>query len=193
MYFTLTNEQVNLLENNTDPAVAAVAKKLKEAVEKGEFIPKSRLNEELEQKKTLSEKLNAIETAKKLEEEDKAIKNGEINKILKTREDELITTKAQLESEKKYADAYRAYHDATMKAVKEQLGDKWSDEFSNLSMDALSKLPGVMLPKLGVDNGMGGNPPAKPTLELQLEQAIKDGRPNVEIIALKRMIMEAKK
>jgi hypothetical protein len=151
--YTLTTEEVDLLTKNPDPKIAAVALKLKESEEKGEFIPRTRLQKELELKKSLEDKLKEIEDNKKKEEEEKAKKNGEFETLLKTRDEELAQNKIQLEEEKKMADNYRAYHRAVIEDVKKQLNDKWNDEFEKLSLDALLKLPGVTAPKVGVDVG----------------------------------------
>ena len=153
--YGLTQEEVDLLLKNPDPKIAAAALKLKELEEKGEFIPKSRLSSEIQDRKRLEDQLKtylekekAETEAKKKAEEDEAKKRGEFEKLLEAQKAETVRVQALVDAEKKDADAYRGYRKTAMEEAKKQLGPKWSPEFENLSIEALLKLPGIE--KIGV-------------------------------------------
>jgi integrase len=155
--FTLTQEEITLL--NSDPKFAAVALKLKEAEEKGEFVPKSRFNDELKLKKELETRLAEIEKVKKLEEEDKARKAGELDKLLEAEKKAFVELEAKFEAEKKEADLYRSYRVAALVEAKKQLKDNWLPEYESFSLESLGKLPGVTIQKVGIDTGKHPPPP----------------------------------
>ena len=184
--FTLTKEEVELLMKSSDPAVVAATKKLIEAEEKGEFIPKSRLQKELDANKAIATKLAEYESAQKLAEEEKAKKNGELDKILKLREDELSASKLALEAEKKEADQFRAFRKTAIEAVKKQMGEKWLPEYENFSIESLSKIAGQTVPIIGTINA-GGKPPETTSLEQKLAAAQKTGK-LVEVVALRNQL-----
>jgi hypothetical protein len=190
--YTLTNEEVELLLKNPDPKVAAAALKLKESEEKGEFIPKSRLNDVSTSKKELEIKLKAIEDARKKEEEEKAKADGKLGELLKAREDEVLKLKSDYNTAKADADAYHKYQASILEEAKKVMGDKWDDNFAKLPLDTVVKLAGVS----SKSPGMGGTPspgiPPLNDLEAQLEKAIKDNN-QLEVIKLKRLIAEKPK
>jgi outer membrane translocation and assembly module TamA len=151
--FTLTKEEVEKLSTSSDPAIAAVAQKLKKAEEDGEFVPKSRMAELNQAKKEMEAQLKIVEDAKKKAAEDEARKNGELDKLLAAEKLARETAEATLAAEKKEADQYRAYRKSAVEEVKKQMGDKWLPEFETFSLESLAKLPGATLPKIGVETG----------------------------------------
>lgn len=174
--FTLSKEEVEFLLTNPDSKIAAVAQKLKEAESRGEFIPKPRFQKELEERKALEDRLKAIEEKEKAAAEEKARKDGELDKILAQEREALAAEKAekealakQLEEEKSIADSFRAYRKTVVDAVKKQLGNKWLPEFENFSLESLQKIPGVTLPKIGVD----GSKPAIPEGEFYTKDQVE--------------------
>jgi hypothetical protein len=153
--YTLTNEEVELLLKNPDPKVAAAALKLKESEEKGEFIPKSRLNDVSKTKKELEDELKVIKDGQKKAEEEKAKADGKLGELLKAREDEVVKLKLDFETAKADADAYHKYQTSVIEEAKKVMGEKWDDNFAKLPLDTVVKLAGVSMKS----PGMGGTPP----------------------------------
>jgi hypothetical protein len=188
--FGLTEVETNALLNSTDAAVVAATKKLITAEEKGEFVPKSRMNDLSKEVKELTKKLADIDATSKAAEEEKAKQNGEIGKLLEKEKAEKATLTAQLEAEKKDADAHRAFKASTIEKYKTQLGDKWDDSYATLPLEALAKIAGDQIPLLGVV-GQRGQPVMKTDLESKLAEAIKANK-TLEVISLRRQIAEEK-
>lgn len=159
--FTLTKEEVEKLLASADPAIAAVAQKLKKAEEDGEFVPKSRLTDISKTKRELEDQLKAIEDAKKKAAEDEARKNGELDKVLLAEKSAREAAEKKLAEESKDAEAYRGYRKSAVETVKKQMGDKWLPEFETFSLESLAKLPGAALPKVGVDTTQVTMPESK--------------------------------
>jgi hypothetical protein len=188
----LSDVEVKALESSTDPAVVAATKKLKEVVESGEFIPKSRLNDEIKQAKDLQKKLALIEDAQKKADEEKARQNGELDKLLKTRETELATVTQLLETEKKDAEAYRKLRTSALETYKKQMGDTWDDSMALLPLETLAKLSGSTVTPLGVFAPAGKPPEVKPErkqLEEKLVAAQKAGK-LTEVVALRNQLTQ---
>jgi len=158
--FNLTDAEVTALMNSTDPIVAAAAKKLKEAKEKGDFIPKSRLDQEIEKAQEATKKLTEIEEARKKKEQDEALKNGEFQKLLEAEQAAHKADLEKLEQEKKTADQMRAYHKTVLEAAKAKLTKegKWLPEYETFSLESLVKVSEIPNPIIKTADG-GGKPP----------------------------------
>lgn len=167
--FTLAKEVVESLLKHSDPAVVAATKNLLAAEESGEFVPKSRLSEVSKAKKELEDKLKKFEDEQKKAEEEKARASGELDKLLQAEKKARTEAETRLAEESKLAEQYRAYHKSSVDAVKKQLGDKWLPEFETFSLESLAKLPGVELPKLGVNTAAPALPADKYFTREQIE------------------------
>ena len=87
--------------------------------------------------------------AKRKEEEDKLKQQGELQKLLDAKEIEVIQLKTK-------ADAFEELRTTEIDEAKKALGDKWLDEYANLSLIALRKtvqLFAVNKKVPGVDDG----------------------------------------
>jgi hypothetical protein len=187
--FTLTEVETNDLLNSTDPKAAAVALKLKAAEEKGEFVPKSRMTDLTKEVKDLTKKLADIDATTKAAEDAKLKAEGDTTKLLEREMAEKETLKAQLEAEKKDADAHRAFRASAVEQIKTKMGDNWRESYASLPLEDLAAMAETEVPLLKVVT-TGGRPPVTPTLETKLEAAQKAGN-QLEVISLKRQIAEA--
>ena len=101
--------------------------------------------------------------AKRKEEEDKLKQKGELQKLLDNKDIELSEKDKTLEDLKTKADAFEQLRTAEIDEAKKSLGDKWLDEYANLSLPALRKTVTALKAQLikipGTDNGGGGDPP----------------------------------
>ncbi len=186
--FTLTEQETNALLNSTDPAVAPIAKKLVAAEEKGEFVPKSRMNDLSKEVKELTKKLGDIDAAARAAEDEKARKSGELDKLLEKEKAEKETLKAQLEAEKKDADAHRAFRASAIEQIKTKMGDNWRESYASLPLEDLSAMANAEIPLLKVVT-TGARATGAPNLEDKLAAAVKAGN-QLEVISLKRQIVE---
>lgn len=192
--YTLPKEEVDLLINNPDPKVAAAALKLKQSEEKGEFVPRSRVNDLTQEKTALETKLKEIEDERKKAEEDKLRQSGEIGKLLDAEKASKLALQKQFDEEKKIADAHRAYRQSVVESVKAKLGDKWLPEYDSFSLESLSKIAEANNMKIGVDSSIPQSPlPDNPWSKksLNLAKQIEIRRTNPELA--KKMEMEAER
>ena len=91
--------------------------------------------------------------AKRKEEEDKLKQQGELQKLLDAKELELTQLKTK-------ADAFEELRTTEIDEAKKALGDKWLDEYANLSLTALRKTVQLFQAKSKVattDNGEVGD------------------------------------
>lgn len=108
---------------------------------------------EKENKDLISQRDKAKD-AKRKEEEDKLKQQGELQKLLDVKETELTQLKTK-------ADAFDELRLTEVDEAKKALGDKWLDEYANLSLAALRKtvqLFAVNKKVAGTDNGNMGDP-----------------------------------
>jgi hypothetical protein len=169
--FTLTKEEVDLLMNSTDPKIAAAAKKLKEAEEKGEFVPKSRIDHLTTELKKLKDDQQVIADAKKVAEDaaakatlEEAARKGEWQKIIdaekaKTEAEKVAREKVEKELNdlKPLADQAKKYRDIVIAKVKEKMGDKFLSEYETFSLESLGKLVPEAI--IGTEKTLGGPVP----------------------------------
>lgn len=143
----LTPDEISKLEAN--PELAAVAKKLKDGI----FVPKERLDEEIQKKKELNDKLAQIEADRQLVEAERMKKAGEFEKLTEAEKLKNAELVKQLNAEKSIADQHRAYVKAKKAAAKEALKDDWLPEYDSdtFSLESLEKV---------VAKVIGANPPA---------------------------------
>jgi len=100
---------------------------------------------------------------KRKEAEDKLKEKGEYQKLLDAKEKELADVRIK-------ADAFEQLRTSEIEESKKLLGDKWDDEYGNLSLTALRKTVQLLSKKEkvpGSDNGEHLNDPPK----LQLTEA----------------------
>lgn len=119
---------------------------------------------EKENKELIASRDKAKE-AKRKEEEDKLKQQGELQKLLDAKEKELESIKVK-------ADAFEQLRQAEIEEAKKTLGDKWVDEYENLSLPTLRKTVQLLFDKKkveGTDKGEGLNDPPK----IQLTEAQK--------------------
>ena len=116
----------------------------------GEFIAEKKKRQQLEKD---MEKINAD---KRKEEEDKLKEKGEFQKLLDAKEKEFEAIKPK-------ADAFDELRLSEIEEAKKSLGDKWLDEYANLSLPTLRKTVTALKAQLvripSTDNGGGGDPP----------------------------------
>ena len=186
--FTLTEQETNDLLNSTDPKVAAVALKLKTAEEKGEFVPKSRVNDLSKEVKDLTKKLAEIDATAKAAEEEKLKQSGETGKLLEKEKAEKEKLLAQLEAEKKDADAHRAFRASAVEQIKTKMGGGWRESYASLPLEDLSAMANAEIPLLGVITNQS-RIVTPPNLQQQLDAAVKAGN-QLKVISLKRQIAE---
>lgn len=116
----------------------------------------------------LQKEKEQFETAKKKEQEDKLKAEGEYQKLLAEREKEILAIKPK-------ADAFEQLRQAEIEEAKKSLGEKWDDEYQNLSIPALRKTMSLLSSSKmkvdGVDDGKIPEPPKVQLTEAQRKDA----------------------
>ena len=152
-----------------DPIVPVVDKDIKAKLERLAHL-------ESENKELISARDKAKE-AKRKEEEDKLKQKGELQKLLDNKDIELSEKDKTLGELQIEADAFRQLRTAEIDEAKKSLGDKWLDEYANLSLPTLRKTVTALKAQLikipSTDNGGGGDPPVI-TLTADQKKAAKD-------------------
>ena len=121
---------------------------------------------EKENKDLISQRDKAKESKRK-EEEDKLRQQGELQKLLDAKEIELAQVKTK-------ADAFDELRSMEVEEAKKALGDKWLDEYGNLSLASLRKtvqLFAVNKKVAGTDNGNMGEPATNQLTAQQKKEA----------------------
>lgn len=121
---------------------------------------------EKENKELISQR-DKVKEAKRKEEEDKLKAQGELQKLLDAKEKEIEELTKTL---KPKADAFEQLRQSEIEDAKKTLGDKWDDEYSNLSLTALRKMVSTLSakkPDPKIDPGTDGT---KPEIVLTKEQ-----------------------
>lgn len=103
--------------------------------------------------------------AKRKEEEDKLKQQGELQKLLDAKEKELESVKVK-------ADAFESLRQSEIEDAKKSLGDKWLDEYENLSLPTLRKTVELLSDKKKVPGTDGADKIADPP-KTQLTEAQK--------------------
>jgi DNA gyrase/topoisomerase IV subunit A len=105
--------------------------------------------------KELSERIAEIDKAKLLEEQKKLEEEGKFKELLTAKEIEIENLNKTL---KPKAEEYDKFRQEEIEQVKKILGDKWDDEFSNLSLPALRKMAVTLSkkPEPNLDGGSNG-------------------------------------
>ena len=105
--------------------------------------------------KELSERIAEIDKAKALEEQKKLEEEGKFKELLTAKEQEIENLNKTL---KPKAEEYDKFRQDEIEQVKKILGDKWDDEFSNLSLPALRKMAVTLSkkPEPNLDGGSNG-------------------------------------
>jgi len=138
-----------------DPPVVVVSDETKAKLERLAHLEK-------ENKDLISARDKAKESKRK-EEEEKLKQQGEYKELLDAKEKELADVRIK-------ADAFEQLRTSEIEESKKLLGDKWDDEYGNLSLTALRKTVQLLSKKEkvpGSDNGEHLNDPPK----LQLTEA----------------------
>lgn len=117
--------------------------------------------------KELSERIAEIDKAKSLEEQKKLEEEGKFKELLTAKEKEIETLNQTL---KPKADEYDKFRQEEIEAIKKVLGDKWDDEFSNLSLPALRKMAVTLSKKPDPKLDAGSNGANVDGKELTAEQ-----------------------
>lgn len=122
---------------------------------------------EKENKELIASRDKAKE-AKRKEEEDKLKQQGELQKLLDAKEKELESIKIK-------ADAFEQLRQAEIDEAKKALGDKWLEEYENLSLVALRKTVQLLSDKKKVPGTDGADkipdPPKTQLTEAQKREA----------------------
>ena len=138
-----------------DPIAPVVDKDIKAKLERLAHL-------ESENKELISARDKAKE-AKRKEEEDKLKQKGELQKLLDNKDIELGEKDKILEELKTKADAFEQLRTAEIDEAKKSLGEKWLDEYANLTLPTLRKTVTALKAQLisipSTDNGGGGDPP----------------------------------
>ena len=118
----------------------------------------------------LQKKQEQLDADKRKEEEDKLKQKGEYQKLLDAKEKEFEAIKPK-------ADAFDELRLSEIEEAKKSLGEKWLDEYANLSLPTLRKTVTALKAQLisipSTDNGGGGDPPVI-TLTADQKKAAKD-------------------
>ena len=117
--------------------------------------------------KGLKEKQQEFDTQKRKQEDDKLKEEGEYQKLLAERDKELEALKPK-------ASAFEQLRLAEIEDAKTQLGNKWDEEYSNLSISALRKTVSLLKTNgklAGVDDGKSSDPPKVTLSEQQRKEA----------------------
>lgn len=104
----------------------------------------------------LSERLVKIDSDKVSEEQKKMADEGKFKELLAAKEKEIETLNQTL---KPKADEYDKFRQEEIEVIKKVLGDKWDDEYSNLSLPALRKMAVTLSSKKddpNLDKGSSG-------------------------------------
>lgn len=116
----------------------------------------------------LQKEKEQFEAAKKTEQENKLKADGEFQKLLAEREKEIQLIKPK-------ADAFEQLRQAEIEEAKKSLGEKWDDEYQNLSIPALRKTMSLLSTSKmkvdGVDDGKIPDPPKVQLTEAQRKDA----------------------
>lgn len=116
----------------------------------------------------LQKEKEQFETAKKTEQENKLKADGEFQKLLAEREKEIQSIKPK-------AEAFEQLRQAEIEEAKKSLGEKWDDEYQNLSIPALRKTMSLLSSSKmkvdGVDDGKIPEPPKVQLTEAQRRDA----------------------
>ena len=116
----------------------------------------------------LQKEKEQFETAKKTEQENKLKADGEFQKLLAERDKEILAIKPK-------ADAFEQLRQVEIEEAKKSLGEKWDDEYQNLSIPALRKTMSLLSTSKakvdGVDDGKIPDPPKVQLTEAQRKDA----------------------
>lgn len=116
-------------------------------------VPLSTFLELKKEIKSYKEKLEKIDTDTRKAEEDKLKAQGELQKLLDAKEKEIEDLNKTL---KPKADAFEQFKVSKIEQAKKTLGDKWDEEYSNLSLTALDKIINTISAKNPDPNPDGG-------------------------------------
>ena len=145
-----------------DPPVVVVDDETKAKLERLAHLEK-------ENKDLISARDKAKE-AKRKEEEDKLKQQGEYKELLNAKEKENEALKVK-------ADAFEQLRTSEIEEAKKTLGDKWDDEYGNLSLSSLRKTVQLLSKKekvAGTDNGEHiSDPPKTQLTEAQKREALE--------------------
>lgn len=117
--------------------------------------------------KDLISQRDKLKEAKRKEAEDKLKADGELQKLLDAKEQEVLTLKVK-------ADAFETLRQAEIEDAKKLLGEKWSDDYSLLPLTTLRKTVQLLNTKPtlpGSDNGKADDPPKITLTEAQKKEA----------------------
>jgi hypothetical protein len=147
--YGLTQEEVDLLIKSQIPEIAAVALKLKKSVDDGEFIPKSRLSQEIQAKKDAEAKIKVLETEKTTLTADFTSQIEAITGQKTTLEATLADKEKELVAVKPKADRYDKWEADVRAEVKKKIPpEKWNPSYDATDIGVLVDLVG--LEKIGV-------------------------------------------
>ena len=113
--------------------------------------------------KELIQSRDKAKEAKRKEEEDKLKQQGELQKLLDAKETELTGVKTK-------ADAFDELWKMEIEEAKKTLGDKWLDEYSNLSIAGLRKTTQLFTTSKKVAGTDDGRSDGKATITLSEAQ-----------------------
>ena len=145
-----------------DPPVVVVSDETKAKLERLAHLEK-------ENKDLISARDKAKESKRK-EEEEKLKQQGEYKELLDAKEKENEALKVK-------ADAFEQLRTSEIEESKKLLGEKWDDEYGNLSLSALRKTVKLLSVKekvAGTDNGEHlSDPPKTQLTEAQKREAVE--------------------
>ena len=110
--------------------------------------------------KQLEDDLKSLKDAEKAREQAKLKEDGKLQELITAKETELSQTKSELEKAKAEAEESKSFKAAKVEEYKTKLGDKWVDEYKNLSLIALDKLVNSLTlegKNINVDKGSKGD------------------------------------
>jgi len=109
--------------------------------------------------KQLEGKIKQMEDTKKAEADAKLLEDGKLQELIDSTKIELAETKSKLEAAESEAEESKTFRGAKIEEYKKKLGDKWQEDYSNLSLIALDKLTSQLLgvkPSPATDKGATG-------------------------------------
>ena len=117
----------------------------------------------------LQKEKEQLDAVKRKEEDDKLKQKGEYTKLLDAKEKEVEALKVK-------ADAFEQLRTSEIEEAKKTLGEKWDDEYGNLSLTALRKTVQLLNVKenvAGSDNGKIVDQPKLQLTEAQKREALE--------------------
>ena len=121
-------------------------------------VPLADLIAERKKRQDFQKELDAIKQKQKEADEAKLLEEGKLKEVLSAKEKEFDEYKKSIEQDLKLASEFKEFQTKRRDVIKEKLGDKWVESFSNIpltDLEVLSEKLSVVPNAVTTNNGTG--------------------------------------